>query len=135
LNQDVKDHSCDSVDSHHSHNPEVDRISDAYRILKEGKGLAGDHVEHHDMPIESIREFVHKNHKVSIKTTYEILVDGKRLTGHIYVDDFGNVSCHSFPTYSFSSTADLIKKIIDKFPQNLELDSEKKEKHQEHGSH
>ena len=105
---------------HTNPNQKNDRVADASRILKEGKGLTGDHGEHHDMPIESIREFVHKNHKVSIKTAYEIDIDGKRLTGHVYVDDFGNISCHSFPAYSFSSIVDLIKKIIDKFPENLE---------------
>lgn len=115
--------------NHSEHN--TDTIADAYQILKTGKGLGGSHHSGHGKPIESKREFTHKNHHILIKTSYEIQIDNMSVGGHIFVDDFGHLSCHAFPNYSFSSAVDLIKKIIDKYP--IEFESDKKEVH-EHGS-
>jgi hypothetical protein len=41
------------------------------------------------------------------------------LGGHLYVDNSGRVSSHAMPTYSFVSTVELIKKLIDAFPANF----------------
>ena len=112
--------------SHKSSSKKQDLLADAYKKLKAGKPAIPDHAKHHNMPHESIRELEYNGHKIMIRTKYEIKVDGKNLKGHVYVDNNGRVSSHVFPTYSFVSTADLIKKIIDTFPENFTKSKKKK---------
>ena len=108
--------------SHTHHGPSKrskDLLSDAYRRLSAGKPVVAGHAGH-EGPFESVREVEYKGHKIIIRTQYEIKVDGKPLGGHIYVDNSGRVSSHAMPTYSFVSTVDLIKKLIDAFPVNFD---------------
>ena len=95
-----------------------DLLSDAYERLNEGQPVVAGHAGH-EGPFESVREVEYKGHSIIIRTHYEISVDGKPLGGHIYVDNSGRVSSHAMPTYSFVSTVDLIKKLIDAFPANF----------------
>jgi hypothetical protein len=94
-------------------------LSDAYQRLIAGQPVvAAGHAEH-EGAFESVREVEYKGHNIIIRTHYEIRVNGKPLTGHIYVDNSGRVSSHAMPTYSFGSTVDLVKKLIDAFPANF----------------
>ena len=95
-----------------------DLLSDAYRRLNAGQPVVAGHAGH-EGPFESVREIEYKGHNIIIRTHYEIRVDGKPLGGHIYVDNSGRVSSHAMPTYSFVSTVDLVKKLIDAFPANF----------------
>jgi hypothetical protein len=95
-----------------------DLLSDAYKRLSTGQPVVAGHAEH-EGHFESVREVEYKGHSIIIRTHYEIKVDGKPLSGHIYVDNSGRVSSHAMPTYSFVSTVDLIKKLIDAFPTNF----------------
>jgi hypothetical protein len=107
--------------SHSHHGPSKrskDLLSDAYRRLSAGQPVVAGHAGH-DRPFESVREVEYKGHNITIRTHYEIRVDGKSLSGHIYVDNSGRVSSHAMPTYSFVSTMDLVKKLIDAFPTNF----------------
>jgi hypothetical protein len=107
--------------SHAHHGPSKrskDPLSDAYRRLNAGQPVVAGHAGH-EGPFESLREVEYRGHKITIRTHYEIRVDGKPLAGHIYVDNSGRVSSHAMPTYSFVSTVDLIKKLIDAFPANF----------------
>lgn len=108
----------------HSHTPpphglRKDVLADVYKRLKAGKPVAMGHAEHHKMPLESVREVEYNGHRIIIRTQYKIEVDGKSLTGHVYVDNSGRVSTHAMPNYSFTSTVDLVKKLIDAFPANF----------------
>jgi hypothetical protein len=87
--------------------------------LKAGKPVTAGHAEHDKGPFRSVREIEHKGHKIEIHTQYEIRVDGKPLGGHIYVDNTGKVSTHALPTYSSPSAVDLVKKMVDAFPDNF----------------
>jgi hypothetical protein len=107
--------------SHTHHGPSKrskDLLSDAFRRLSAGQPVVAGHAGH-DGPFESVREVEYKGHNITIRTQYEIRVDGKPLSGHIYVDNSGRVSSHAMPTYSFVSTVDLVKKLIDAFPANF----------------
>ncbi len=77
------------------------------------------HAEHDGRPFQSVREIDYNGHKIAIHTQYEIRVDSKPLGGHIYVDNAGKVSAHSLPNYSFVSAVDLVKKMIDEFPEDF----------------
>ncbi len=80
------------------------------------------YVDPHPMhrALTSVRSFTHKGHKVQITTTYEIQIDGRSVQFHAFVDNDGRVLCHSTPYESFSSTSDLVKQLMDRFPQIVE---------------
>jgi hypothetical protein len=105
----------------HRHSPSKrskDPLSDAYKRLIAGQPFVAGHAGH-EGHFESVREVEYKGHSIIIRTHYEIKVDGKQFGGHIYVDNSGRVSSHAMPTYSFVSTVELIKKLIDAFPANF----------------
>jgi hypothetical protein len=104
---------------HGSSKKSKDLLSDAYRRLSAGQPVIAAGHAGHEGPFESVREVEYKGHNIFIRTHYEIRVDGKPLGGHIYVDNSGRVSSHAMPTYSFVSTVDLVKKLIDAFPTNF----------------
>ena len=107
---------------HHDHRPSVksrDLLADAYSKLSKGRPVSAGHAAHPMGHHESIREIDYDGHHVSIVTRYEIKVDGKPITGHVYVDNDGKVSTHALPAYSFASTVDMVKKLIDAFPDNF----------------
>jgi hypothetical protein len=106
----------------HHHGPSKrrpkDLLSDAYKRLNAGQSVAAGHVGHEGRFV-SVREAEYKGHKITVRTHYEIKVNGKPISGHIYVDNSGRVSSHAMPAYSFVSTVDLVKKLIDAFPANF----------------
>ncbi len=110
-------------DRSHAHKPPSrppsDLIAYSSKQLKAGKPVTAGHAEHDKRPFQSVREVDYKDHKITIYTQYEIRVDGKPLGGHIYVDNSGKVSAHALPNYSFVSAVDLVKKMIDEFPNDF----------------
>ena len=99
-----------------------DLIANTYEQLKKGREVTAAHAEHHQHPaqLESIRDVEYNGHQIVIRTHYDIKVDGKPFTVHVYVDNAGMVSTHALPAYSFASTVDLVKNLIDAFPNNFE---------------
>ena len=67
----------------------------------------------------SVRSFTHSGHKVSISTVYEITIDGKPFEGTLGVDENGQVHCHSLPNYQTASAVDMVKYLIDIFPDDF----------------
>lgn len=111
---DTHDHDHDNT------NGNKDLIAEAYDLLKSNKPVKGPHGSHPThQPFTSIRQIKYKNHDIVIRTRYEIEVDGRVVNNQIYVDNEGKVSSHAMPTYSFPSTVDLIKRLIDKFPNSF----------------
>ena len=73
----------------------------------------------HDGEAVVIREADYKGHHIVVRTKYEVEVDGKPLMGHMGVTDSGLVHFHSVPNMSFVSALDMVKKIIDVFPDEF----------------
>lgn len=73
---------------------------------------------HHEAAVVT-READYKGHHIVVRTTYEVEVDGKRLMGHIGVTDSGQVHYHPVPNVGFASALDLVRKIIDVFPDEF----------------
>ncbi len=71
------------------------------------------------MAAESVREAEYKGHHIVIRTTYSIEVDGVPLMGHMGVTDDGHVHYHPVPNASFASAVDLVKDLIDVFPDDF----------------
>lgn len=67
----------------------------------------------------SIREADYKNHHIVIRTTYQVEVDGKSIMGHMGVANNGKVHYHPIPNIAFDSALDLVKKIVDIFPDDF----------------
>lgn len=67
----------------------------------------------------SIRNAGHNGHRIEIQTTYRVLVDGKELSGHFGVDQDGTTHYHGLPNYQQASAVDLVKTVIDQFPDDF----------------
>lgn len=80
-----------------------------------------DYVEHHAMhqPLTSERTFAHAGHQVRVTTTYQIEVDGVPVQLHALVDDQGRVVSHSTPFVSYGSAPDMVKALINRFPESF----------------
>ena len=77
--------------------------------------------------IVSTREARHAGHKIEIRTTYEIHVDGELFRGHAAVNDEGHVHCHAIPYESFGSAIEFVKRLIDLYPESFQKGSRGKE--------
>ncbi|MFI5531214.1 hypothetical protein ACIA8O_22055 [Kitasatospora sp. NPDC051853] len=87
-------------------------------------------------PARSVREDEYQGHRITITTTYEITVDGRPLPAHIGVDDSGEVHCHALPAYQVASAVELVRALIDAFPDDFGPggNHEHDHDHHEHGS-
>ena len=75
--------------------------------------------KHTHQKSESVREADHKGHHIIVKTHYEIEVDGHMVMGHMGVTNDGQVHYHPLPNLSFTSAIDLVRQLIDTFPDDF----------------
>lgn len=68
---------------------------------------------------ESVREADHAGHHIVIRTTYHVEVDGIPVTGHLGVTNDGQVHYHAVPNVAYDSAIDLVKSLIDLFPDDF----------------
>ena len=85
---------------------------------------------HEAMP--SVREAEYKGHHIVVSTTYDIQIDGKPITGHMGVTDDGRVHYHPVPNVSCASAIDLVKQLVDIFPDDF---TDRKGDRGTHGGH
>jgi len=69
--------------------------------------------------MESVRQADYRGHHIVIRTWYQINVDGRMLMGHMGVTNDGQVHYHPVPNLSFASAVDLVKRLIDVFPDDF----------------
>jgi hypothetical protein len=69
--------------------------------------------------MESVRVADYAGHHIVVRTRYEIAVDGRMLMGHMGVTNDGNVHYHPVPNLAFPSAVELVKKLIDIFPDDF----------------
>lgn len=85
----------------------------------------------------SMREDHYKGHHIVIETTYKVTVDGKKFTAPLDVSNAGTVQYHGLPTMGFASAIDLVKCIIDQFPEDFpgktRMDNPPGSAHRHHG--
>jgi hypothetical protein len=74
---------------------------------------AGHH--HHEI----VRTDTYAGHQIVVRTTYEIEVDGRPVTAHMHIDNDGNVVCHAIPTYQSASMVEVVRRLIDVFPDDF----------------
>ena len=68
---------------------------------------------------ETVREADYEGHHIVVRTTYQIEVDGVPVTGHLGVTDDGQVHYHPLPNMSFASALDMVRQLIDVFPDDF----------------
>lgn len=83
---------------------------------------------HHEHETPAVRVATHKGHRIEVKTTYEVKVDGKKLAIKFAPDQDGSVFYHPVPNRSFTSAMDLIRCIIDVFPADFAAAGKKPKK-------
>lgn len=66
-----------------------------------------------------LREEYYNGHHIVIKTTYEVTVDGKMFHASLGVSNSGNVQYHGIPNVGFASAMDLMRCVIDQFPEEF----------------
>jgi hypothetical protein len=74
----------------------------------------------HPGPVETVREHDYDGHRIVVRTTYQIEVDGRPVSGHLGVANDGRVHYHPVPNLSYASAVDLVKSLIDTFPEDFE---------------
>jgi hypothetical protein len=77
-----------------------------------GRGRLGGHAS-------SMRMVEHHGYHIMLETTYRVTIDGKLLKAPLMVDDAGMVHCHSLPNYQFNSAVEMVKAIVDQFPDEF----------------
>lgn len=88
-------------------------------------------MRHHQA--ESVRTDEYRGHRIVVRTTYRIEVDGKQVMGHMGVTNDGHVHYHPVPNLSFASAIDMVKAIIDVFPHRFGKKGKAKKQGQRHG--
>ena len=83
--------------------------------------------------LSSVRTAEHRGRKIEIKTTYEIKVDGRPVYVHAIVGDDGRLLCHSTPYVRYQSAIELVKTLLDRFPEAFAEGDGGHEGHGEHG--
>jgi hypothetical protein len=78
-----------------------------------------DHAHGHGGGMESVREATYRGHHIVVHTTYRLEVDGIPVEGHMGVTNDGQVHYHAVPNLSFSSAIDLVRQLIDAFPDDF----------------
>lgn len=67
----------------------------------------------------AVRVAIHKGHRIEVKTTYEVRVDGKKVAMPFAPEQDGSVSYHAIPNIAFHSAMDLVRCVIDVFPADF----------------
>lgn len=102
--------------------------------VKKHASKAGETQGHHAAASETIREADYEGHHIVVRTTYRIEVDGMPVTGHMGVTDDGNVHYHPIPNMSFASALDMVKRLIDVFPDEFIAAKDKPAAHDGHAA-
>jgi hypothetical protein len=78
------------------------------------------HTQHdHPPTMETTREETYGDYHIVIHTSYRIEINGVPIQGHLALTNDGRVHYHAVPNISFESAVDLVKFLIDTFPEDL----------------
>ena len=89
----------------------------------------------HRGSLESTREADHQGRHILIRTTYRIEVDGKLIPIPLMLGNDGQLHCHALPNYRFASAIELVKELIETYPQDFPLTPPSPPNPNGHGGH
>ena len=78
---------------------------------------------HHPAAMDDVRQAEYRGHRIEVRTSYAITVDGRPFDIHVVVDNDGRVFYHGLPTRDFPSVIGLVEKAIDQFPDDFGPDA------------
>jgi|SRR5215467_10680771 len=102
-------------------------LSGLPELMQHGHGRKG--------AVETVRQEEHDGHRIVIRTRYDVEVDGAKIPLALSVDNKGQVHCHSLPNYQFASAVDMIKTLIDNFPEDFAAQKRPQRRSGSHGGH
>ena len=74
---------------------------------------------HRTGALADLREAEYRGHRIEVRTSYAISVDGRPFDIHVVVDNDGRVFYHGLPTRDFPSVIALVEKAIEQFPDDF----------------
>lgn len=91
----------------------------------------------HDMAHElsSVRTAQHNGRNIKITTTYQIEIDGRSVHLHALVGNNGQLFCHTTPYVEYASAIELVKTLLDKFPDAFTHTMGDRPHHDNHRDH
>jgi hypothetical protein len=95
-------------------------------IAANAEQIANSGHSHQPGDLSSMRYASYQGHDITVRTTYEIKVDGEPFAVPVTVDNNGRVHYHGLPTRDFASVIDLVKKAIDTFPEDFKKSEQKR---------
>ena len=75
--------------------------------------------KHRHGEMDSVREADYAGHHIVVRSRYRVEVDGHMLMGHMGGTSDGQVHYHPVPNLAFGSAVDLVKRLIDIFPDDF----------------
>ena len=83
--------------------------------------------------LSSVQVSKHGRHCIKIVTTYKIEIDNNSVHLHLTVGNDGQLHCHTTPYENYKSVMDLVKTLIDRFPEAFQNFSNH-DSNKEHGA-
>lgn len=119
---------------------DIKKLAQAAEPEKLAKYVAGvtpahGHDHGNDGSVETLREDEYQRHNIVVRTTYKIEVDGKVLRVPLALGNDGQLHCHSLPNYQFASAIDMVKRLIDSFPDDFKRKRNAKKRSAGHKKH
>ena len=84
---------------------------------------------------KSVRTFTYKGHAISITTMYQVRIDRRMVHLPLLVSQDGQVQSHAAPNYSQSSAVEMVKTLMDLFPEDFEKKQRTRRAGGQHGGH
>mgnify|MGYP001795039389 CR=1 FL=1 len=82
----------------------------------ENKNNGHNHVHSH---MKTLRKINHLSNAIEIETTYKITINGVKYNTHIMLGNDGALTTHAIPYRTFESMTDLIKALIELYPDEF----------------
>ena len=93
--------------------------------------MENNHQQHdhgHHGKMKTKRNLKHLGNVIEIETTYEIKINGENYNTHVMLGEDGALTTHAIPYMTFKSMTDLIKTLIELYPNEFK-------NHQNHHHH
>lgn len=97
----------------------AEQVSDPQSLVDKVRRYQPPQHGQHGAAMETVREATYRGHRIVVRTSYHIQVDGMTLMGHLGVTNDGQVHYHPVPNLSFNSAIELVERLIDIFPDDF----------------
>ncbi|MFF4866002.1 hypothetical protein ACFY3J_30645 [Streptomyces sp. NPDC001231] len=75
--------------------------------------------EHTPGPAPSVRTTEHEGHRITVTTTYDVVVDGTPVTARLHVADSGMLYSPGLPYHQFTSALDAVRALMSTYPDHF----------------